>query len=258
MNILQRIIRKVNSNRSVLLSRAKVKQVDKNILHLLFPNVDGFYLPYSSAKNIDQRQLNMVSKGLSEWLIEKYTTDIIGIRNSDVVIDCGAFVGGFTIAASRAGARMIYSVEPSSRNFKCFNLNIAELGFKQKVTPLNIALGNKNEILSLNLSESGCDDSLLEPDEGDLKTVEKVQVKTLKEIISTYKIDPTNLFLKVEAEGFEPEVIYGLGEYKPRVIVVDITPERDGRSPKNEITEHLQDKGYVTLETDRCLFATFE
>ena len=68
-------------------------------------------------------------------------------------------------------------------------------------------------------------------------------------------IEASNLYLKVEAEGLEPEIIRGLGELKPRVIVVDVTPERNGASPRNLIKEILKDKGYSFKDTKRCLFA---
>jgi FkbM family methyltransferase len=255
MNIKDRIIRRIKSNRSLLMLKAKVDVISKHLLFLSFPNVKGYYLPYSNKSSIDQRQLYMISQGLSDWLIAKYTSEKVNIKTTDTVIDCGAFVGGFTIAAAKSGAKKVFSVEPSSRNFNCLNRNIQFRGFSENINTLNIALGSKKDTLRLNLSISGCDDSLLEPDEGDLGTFEEVEVKTLKEIIKENKIDPEHLYLKVEAEGFEPEVILGLEEYKPRVIVVDITPERDGKSPSEEIKNHLSTKGYKFTETHRCLFA---
>jgi hypothetical protein len=42
-------------------------------------------------------------------------------------------------------------------------------------------------------------------------------------LIKEYKANPEILYLKIEAEGFEPEVIYGLGNIILRLIVVDAT-----------------------------------
>jgi FkbM family methyltransferase len=255
--MLTKIIRayKRNKRKLKLLKLAQVKLISPTKLFLSYQGVEGFHLPYNSKSKIDYRQLFMVSQDLPKWLIEKYTTDSIGLKHSDTVIDCGAFVGGFTIASMHFGVNKVYSIEPSSKNFDCLKSNITHYNYDDKVTPINIGLDKKPGELRLNLSESGCDDSFLEPDEGDLKSVEVVKTRTLQSVIEEYKIDPKNLYLKVEAEGFEPEVIYGLGNVLPRVIVVDITPERDGLSPVDEIEDHLQNMGYRILKTDRCLFA---
>ena len=238
-----------------LLKKAKISIINKNKLFLEFHNISGFYLPYGSKLNIDRRQLFMVSKDLSKWLLKKYTKDNVQLKKTDIVIDCGAFVGGFSIAAANFGVKTIYSIEPSSKNYDCLKSNITYYNYKNCITPLNVGLDSKEGELKLNLSKSGCDDSFLKPDEGDLNSFEIVKTTTLKNIIEEYEINPKNLYLKVEAEGFEPEVILGLKNYTPRVIVVDISSERDGLSPIKEIESHLQNIGYVTENTKKCLFA---
>ena len=62
-------------------------------------------------------------------------------------------------------------------------------------------------------------------------------------------------YVKIEAEGFEPEIVRGLGDLKPRVITIDATPERNGQSPRDEIKQILGSKGYKFRDTQRCLFA---
>jgi FkbM family methyltransferase len=213
------------------------------------------FFPYKSRLTFDYRQLHNHSKRYFTYLAEKYTQQGFDILPTDTVIDCGAFVGGFTVAAVRAGAKRVISVEPSSRNFRCLNLNVARQGFTGKVTTLNNGLGNEPGVMNLNLSESGCDDSLLEPDEGATGKTEQVKIITLAGMVKEFDISSENLFLKVEAEGFEPEIIQGLGDIRPRVITVDITPERDGDSPLETIREMLVAKGYKHFEvTPRCLF----
>jgi FkbM family methyltransferase len=241
--------------RKTLLFFAKVKSQDSSTIYLSFFNKKGYFLPYSSRFDIDNRQLIMVSKGLSNWLLKKYTMDDIQMKETDTVIDCGAFVGGFTIAAAKIGVQKIYSIDPSTKNFKCLELNIDHYNYKEKVSTLNMGLNSEEGELKLNLSKSGCDDSFLEPDEGALNTYETVKVTTLCKLIEKFNIDTNSLYLKVEAEGLEPEIIYGLGEYRPRVITVDISPERDGKSPKEEIETHLKGLGYKVIATHRCLYA---
>lgn len=217
----------------------------------------GFFFPYQDRSSFDYRQLHNLHYGYSSYLLEKYTTKTISIKPSDTVIDCGAFVGGFSVAAANSGIKRLFSVEPSSRNHSCLKLNLEINAPKDiEINRLKIGLGKEEGMASLNLSKSGCDDSILSPDDGNLFKTENVQIRTLKNIINEYEIDTDHLFLKIEAEGFEPEVLEGLGAYTPRVVVVDITPERDNESPKDMIVEMLKSKGYEKFEeTSRCLFA---
>mgnify|MGYP001585695765 CR=1 FL=1 len=220
----------------------------------------GFFFPYIGWLNFDYRQLHNLHYGYSSCLLKKYTNEKAKalIKPSDTVIDCGAFVGGFSVAAMQCNAERLISIEPSSKNYECLKLNIEAKKSKDvEIITLKMGLGQAKGSSKLNLSKSGCDDSFLTPDEGDLHTTEDVEIETIQNLIAEYSIDPKHLFLKVEAEGFEPEIIEGIGSVKPRVIAVDVTPERDNESPRELISGILKTKGYEHIyHTDRCLFAT--
>ena len=100
-----------------------------------------------------------------------------------------------------------------------------------------------------------CEDSFLKCDEGATGDYEEVDVLTVEKLVEEKSIDVANLYLKIEAEGFEPEIVKGIGNLKPRVIVIDVTPERNGKSPREEIKQLLDGKGYQFKDTTRCLFA---
>ena len=218
-------------------------------------NKTGYFLPYSSLSSVDDRQINILAKGSQEHLMIKYTTEAVDILNTDTVIDCGAFVGGFSIAAFRSNVRKVISIEPSTTNFKCLMLNLC-LYDVDNVEPINAALGERPGTAQLNLAVSGCDNSILSPDAGALGLSETVSVRTIRDIVEEHEIDPDHLYLKVEAEGFEPEVLMGLRDVRPRIIVVDVTPERDSESPRGEVERILRDYNYTSFKhTDRCLFA---
>lgn len=256
--IITSLINRLNFYRKIFYLRIVTRRFKIDSHATLAKNrINGvsYFFPYSSNKKIDRRQLYNLNKGFHYHLYLKYTDSKIKILESDVVIDCGAFVGGFSVAASLAGSKHVYCIEPSKFNFKCLQLNLALKEIRNS-TALNIALGDKVGNATLNLSSSGCDNSLLEPDEGSLGKTENVKLDTLANLINKYDIDPNQLFLKVEAEGFEPEILEGLANYRPRVIVVDVTPERNGESPRNSIVELLTGYGYVDFtHTTRCLFA---
>lgn len=211
----------------------------------------GYYFPF-----IDQKMEIMSKRGpFDQWLREKYTTDEIEVRESDIVIDCGSFVGAFSVASAGMGAKKVYAIEPSSRNFNCIKKNIDHFSLEKLIEPINAGLGSSRSKLKLNLSQFSCEDSFLKCDEGYTGNQEEVDVFTVRDIVEKYNIDPNNLYLKVEAEGFEPEIISGMGDLKPRVIVIDNSAERNGERPEEAIKETLKNHGYQFLRTRRCLFA---
>ena len=117
-------------------------------------------------------------------------------------------------------------------------------------------LGETNAMGLLQLSASGADNSFLEPDEGASGIEIEVQIYSVDDLGTRFKLDPMHTFLKVEAEGFEPEIIRGMNHFLPSRIAVDVTPERGGASPRQEIEEVLRGKGYTRFEhSGRCLFA---
>ena len=239
------------------MKRMIIKQNDANTLFLSYHGDNGFYFPYSAEKDIDWRMHHMSKQGpFDRWLLEKYTERAIRILPTDTVIDCGAFVGAFSIAAFKQGAKKVFSIEPSSKNYKCTNLNIQHYNAQDVITAHNIGLGDTNTELELNISTQGCEDSFLECDMGSTGNTELVKVKTLDWFINEHNLDENNLYVKVEAEGFELEIVNGLEMFKPRVISIDVTPERDGLSPREDITKILNKHNYNITNTRRCLFGT--
>ena len=108
----------------------------------------------------------------------------------------------------------------------------------------------------MNLSLSMADNSLISPDDGATEETILVDVKTLDQIAIAEALDPHTTFVKIEAEGFELEIVKGMKVFKPRLISVDATPERFGKSPRDEVQSVLSEHGYSTFHhTDRCLFA---
>ena len=229
-----------------------------NKLFVRHRNGSVMALPYKNIWSTEARQLNILGKGYLQHLSSKYTTADFGVDPDDIVIDCGAFVGGFSIAAAKLfGATTVFAVEPTPLSRECLRLNSAFYDVVDNITILPLGLSNKSGELALNLSKSGCDNSFLVPDSG--ATGEKIMIKTITfdQLLRDLDIaEDAKIFFKVEAEGMEPEIIKGIGSRKPQKLVIDITPERDGISPINELVPILKGLGYKIIdESDRCLFA---
>lgn len=192
-----------------------------------------------------------ISSGYVRHLHNKYTLPgFVEIREGDTVIDCGAFVGGFSIAAAERGARVI-AVEPEERNAYCCRENLKMF---EDAEVLEKGLFNEDGEVLLNISPEAVEHSILKPDNGVISETNVIAVSRIDTLVRELGLMEVN-FLKVEAEGVEPEIIYGLGDVQPQKIAVDISPERDGASPLDEISDRLKALGYEVRVRYAVLFA---
>jgi FkbM family methyltransferase len=192
-----------------------------------------------------------ISFGYEEWLEHKYSLpEFVVVEPGDVVVDCGAFVGGFSLSAARI-ADQVHLFEPEPANVACIERNFAGV---DTVTVNQMGLFTTTGTEWLNVSESGVEHSMLQPDDGDAVDRISIEVTRLDDYCERRGLDGID-FLKVEAEGVELEVLQGLGEVRPRRIAVDVSPERDGTSPARQITALLEGWGYETRRRVNVLFA---
>ena len=55
-------------------------------------------------------------------------------------------------------------------------------------------------------------------------------------------------FVKIEAEGFEPEILRGFGSFRPAILSIDVSPERDSNSTLSEVQIILGAMGYKSIK----------
>jgi hypothetical protein len=97
--------------------------------------------------------------------------------------------------------------------------------------------------MEMNYGDFAKDDSLLTPDTGDTGISQTVRVETIERFAAEHGLDTID-FVKIEAEGAEPEVIDGIEDVDIQKIVVNCSPERDDHSPVGEVMEKLRAMGY--------------
>lgn len=107
------------------------------------------------------------------------------------------------------------------------------------------AAWNKSDTLNLNLSVTSNDNSIFAVDSNTTDQSVAVSAERVADIASDYGLDQID-FLKIEAEGAEPEVLEGAldGSIAIEAVAVDCAPERDGESPRDEIQTILKQSGY--------------
>jgi FkbM family methyltransferase len=199
-------------------------------------------------------KLSHILFGYEEWLQRKYCLPgFVEVEPGDIVVDCGAYVGGFSLSAARL-ARTLHAFEPEPRNFACVARNLASY---PNASANNTGLYCETRIASLNLSSSNVEHSLLKPDDGAPIGVLDIEVVTLADYCAAHGIDCLD-FVKIEAEGVELEVYAGLGALKPRKLAIDVSPERDGKSPAEEFRTLLEADGYQVRQRGHVMFARRE
>lgn len=177
------------------------------------------------------RGFNTYSYGIKERAISlasTYNLNLIKFSENDVIVDCGANYGDLYAWTLINNWKINYiSFEPSPNDFKCIELNCKGQNNN------NIALSDKTGKTDFFLKTDSGDSSILEPSTGFTEKIE-IETTTLKDFIIKNKINQIKLF-KLEAEGFEPEILNGSKDVLNRIeyIGVDGGPER---GPKAETT----------------------
>ncbi|MEM6331778.1 MAG: FkbM family methyltransferase [Planctomycetota bacterium] len=195
-----------------------------------------------------------LSAGYAQWMRDKYRLEgFVEVEPGDVVVDCGAFVGGFTLGVAET-AGVIHAVEPSPTNFAALEANTSALGNVQRHA---LGLYKHSGQMRLNLSDSHVDDSLLTPDftgTGESVDVELLTLDHWAQRLGVGQID----FMKLEAEGVEIDILSAIEGTRIRKFVVDCSAEREGDSPREPVAAWMSDRGYEVRHAGKMLFARLD
>jgi len=222
-----------------------------------FSHEDGLTVAHQADRRLHfpsptpVKVLSHILCGYEEWLRRKYCLPgFVEVEPDDVVIDCGAYVAGFSLSAARL-AKAVHVFEPDRVNYACVTRNFAGVAHVH----LNHAgLYSVSGRMPLNVSSSSVEHSLLPPDDGEVVEVREIQVLALADYCRDHEL-ATPDFVKIEAEGVELEVFEGLGELRPRKLAIDVSPERNNESPAAAFHSLLADLGYETRQRAHVLFA---
>jgi predicted RNA methylase len=166
---------------------------------------------------------------LDEIYLMKVYEKVRGIKEGDLVVDCGAHVGIFTLRALSADARYVLSIEPDPINFLFLRLNVNYLGLSN-VEIINAAVGSKDEAAK-EITPWG------------RKVI--IPIRSIRSLVSQYNIDQID-FLKIDVEGAEIEVLKGLEGVKVNFIAM----EYHGKERKNKAEEMLKKMGFKVISLD--------
>jgi FkbM family methyltransferase len=126
------------------------------------------------------------------------------LRKDDLFIDIGANVGSYTLLASNEVGAETISIEPIPVTYKKLKENIWLNNLENKVKTLNIGLGSEKGVLKFT---KALDTINHVATENEPDTID-VQIEKFDGIINFQK--PT--LIKIDVEGFETEVLNGMGD----------------------------------------------
>ncbi len=195
----------------------KIKYQDKENIFEVFDKNNMIY--------IARRQyLKLYSKGIkkrNELLINQYFLNMIDFKKNDLAIDVGANIGEVSLILAKLFGCKTLSIEPEKREFNCLKLNLNSFEGKY----INNPLWSEEKEISFYSANEDLDSSCFETE--DYTEIIKKKSLTLSSIIKDFKIEKIK-FLKLEAEGAEPEILLGGIDdlNKIEYICVDVGPER--------------------------------
>lgn len=140
------------------------------------------------------------------WFLKK----VLAPTKPEIVFDIGANVGNYTRLLVQYTDAIVYAFEPNTSSFNKLS------SLPEKVIKINSAVSNFNGESTLYFSQDY--DGCASLDKNIRKGNEiQVSVCTVESFVEKHNIENID-YIKIDVEGFEKEVIQGLGKMKPKFI----------------------------------------
>ena len=178
-------------------------------------------------RGFDSYGRNILSR--SEILENSYCLKNINFSTDDIVVDCGANYGDlFLSLREKIPEKNYIAFEPGPIEYQCLLNSLPN----SKI--FNLGLSDKDGELDFYLCSKTADSSFVEPKS--FSEMVKIKVTSMDSIFPSFQIDKCKLF-KLEAEGWEPEILQGARDFMKicEYIAIDGGPER---GIEEEITFH--------------------
>ena len=172
----------------------------------------------------------------------------------DLIIDVGANQGQWLSEVMPSiEEACVFAFEPLSPPFAILEQNFRS----EKVHPVQIALGSKEETLEMFVaSNNGQSSSFMRPTahlsiHPDVKfsTREEVEVITLDNFLAQESLESQSIYLKIDAQGTEWNVLNGAKATLERVNAIEIescmSPEYEGEVTHHKLISSLLDIGFI-------------
>jgi FkbM family methyltransferase len=192
---------------------------------------------------------NHVETILEQINVSRMYDPVFKDRQNMVILDLGANCGLFSLYAADSCSRVV-SVEPTPSTF---NILKEVVGSAENITPMQLAIGPHNEMISFFINENSTTNSMLDRNGSEIK----VQCMTLETLLHFQNLDHVD-FIKCDIEGSEMQALTDatLGPIANRVnfwfVEVHQTDVKENAWPGNlgtnrqQLAELFQRHGYQT------------
>jgi FkbM family methyltransferase len=141
---------------------------------------------------------------------------IASFKPDEILLDCGANVGMYTIWAAATRGVRVFAFEPEAQNYALLNRNIVLNGLASSVRAFCMGLSDKAGISELHMTDlrlGGSCHALGEPLDFKHEPMHSVFVQgslagTVDELVGSGSMPAPN-HIKIDVDGFEPRVIEG-------------------------------------------------
>lgn len=171
------------------------------------------------------------------------------------VLDVGANIGQFATALRSSGYRgTIVSCEPLTDAFAHLRRRAAhDPGWVVRQT----AVGSEVGSAEINISANSYSSSLLEMTDAHTSAApgshtvaaETVPLTTIEELVRELDLDPARTLLKIDTQGYEPQVLDGAGPLVGTLAAISLelsfVPLYAGQQLFDELVERLRGAGYL-------------
>jgi FkbM family methyltransferase len=203
------------------------------------------------------RGFGLYAAGLAnrrDSLANSYSLNKLEFSELDIVIDCGAnYADLFLFLKTKIASKNYITFEPGREEYSAIKLNAPYSNNN------NLGLGNQNASRHFFVNNRDADSSFIEPTS--YKEVVDVATITLSSFIKNNKLEKIKL-LKLEGEGFEPEILQGAEDVLHLIDYVAIDGSYERGTAQEETfsyqTNFLLRNGFemvaVNLQWGRALF----
>ncbi len=177
-----------------------------------------------------------------EKIFNTYCINSVNLKNDDLVLDCGANTGELFLSIKKRGIEIDYvGFEPDKEAFTCLVLNTNMTENKH----FNLGLSNKNNNKNFYFDSEGGNSSFIDFGSDNFEVVETKR-------LDSFKFDKKIKLLKIDAEGYEPEVLEGsIGCLEnTEYISVDFGAERGkkGNTTLVKVNQLLTENNFQLIE----------
>ena len=214
-----------------------------------FPN-QSIWIIYGADRSIKIQSQYRISRflkgfmnaGKRQW--DRYgLTQLVGAQIPDALIDVGANIGEVSFYAKQLGVNRVIAIDPDPIASECLEFNLTDIDVEID----SRALGETSGKVTFYSQAQSADSSLFKPT-GDFIEVQ-VQSLTLDDFFAEKSIKG-NILFKMDAEGFEPEILRS-GRSALRQIkwaAIDAGAERGNQTTVDEVVQILTEAGFDSVE----------